>query len=86
VNYVGGCRGRRVRCILDFKTFPYLIITPNEFTQPSSAASIEWYHRWVETGDPATRQRILDYNEDDCIAMRVLQDAVQKLSLNKALI
>jgi len=49
--------------------------------EPSGAASIEWYHRWVETGDVAIRQRILDYNEDDCIAMRVLLDAVQKLSI-----
>ena len=46
-------------------------------THPSGAASIEWYHRWVETGDPKIRQRILDYNEDDCRAMRVLLDAVQ---------
>lgn len=49
--------------------------------EPSGAASIEWYHRWVETGDTAIRQRILDYNEDDCIAMRVLLDEVQKLSV-----
>jgi hypothetical protein len=25
VNYVGGCRGRRLRCILDFKTIIYVI-------------------------------------------------------------
>jgi predicted RecB family nuclease len=50
-------------------------------TEPSGAASIEWYHRWVETGDSAIRQRILDYNEDDCIAMRVLLDAVLNLSI-----
>jgi predicted RecB family nuclease len=49
--------------------------------EPSGAASIEWYHRWVETGDLDIRQRILDYNEDDCIAMRVLLDAVQKMSI-----
>jgi uncharacterized protein len=49
--------------------------------EPSGAASIEWYHRWFETGDLAIRQRILDYNEDDCIAMLVLLDAVQKLSI-----
>ena len=47
--------------------------------EPSGAASIDWYHHWVETGDTITRQRILDYNEDDCIAMRVLLDAVQDL-------
>ena len=29
---------------------------------PSGAASIEWYHSWVQSGDDAIRQRILDYN------------------------
>ena len=50
-------------------------------THPSGAASIEWFHRWVETGDTAIRQRILDYNEDDCRATRVLRDAVDGLTL-----
>ncbi|MDD5556537.1 MAG: TM0106 family RecB-like putative nuclease [bacterium] len=48
-------------------------------TDPSGAASIEWYHRWVQSGDDAIRRRILDYNEDDCIAMRVLLDAIRTL-------
>jgi predicted RecB family nuclease len=48
-------------------------------TDPSGAASIEWYHRWCETGDPQVRQRILDYNEDDCRATIVLLDAVRDL-------
>ncbi|MBP7526768.1 MAG: TM0106 family RecB-like putative nuclease [Syntrophorhabdaceae bacterium] len=48
---------------------------------PSGADSIEWYHRWVESGDPAVRQRILDYNEDDCRAMRVLLDGLGKLDI-----
>jgi predicted RecB family nuclease len=48
-------------------------------TEPSGAASIEWYHRWIESGDPEIRQRILDYNEDDCIAMRVLLDGIREL-------
>jgi uncharacterized protein len=47
--------------------------------EPSGAASIEWYHRWMESGDTAIRQRILDYNEDDCIAMRVLLDGIRQL-------
>ena len=50
-------------------------------THPSGAASIEWFHRWVETGDSKIRQRILDYNEDDCRATRVLKDAVNSLAL-----
>lgn len=48
-------------------------------THPSGAASIEWFHRWIEGGDPAIRQRILDYNEDDCRATRVLRDGLVNL-------
>lgn len=43
-------------------------------TDPSGASSIEWYDRWARTGDPSLRQRLLDYNEDDCRAMRVVWD------------
>ena len=50
-------------------------------THPSGAASIEWFHRWIETRDPEVRQRILDYNEDDCRAMRVLRDALPGLPI-----
>lgn len=46
----------------------------------SGAASIQWFHHWVETGDPAARQRLLDYNEDDCRATRVLLDGIRGLS------
>ena len=48
---------------------------------PSGAASIEWFHRWVETGDATIRQRILDYNEDDCRATRVLRDGIDGLAV-----
>jgi predicted RecB family nuclease len=48
-------------------------------THPSGAASIEWFNRWVETGDTEIRKRILDYNEDDCRATRVLRDALETL-------
>jgi len=46
---------------------------------PSGADSIEWYHRWMDTGDKAVRQRILEYNEDDCRATRVLLDGIRNL-------
>jgi predicted RecB family nuclease len=46
---------------------------------PSGAASIEWFHRWTETGDPKVKQRILDYNEDDCVATRVVLDGIREL-------
>ena len=46
---------------------------------PSGTSSIQWYHEWTETGDRALRARILEYNEDDCRAMRVLVDGVRGL-------
>ena len=50
-------------------------------THPSGAASIEWFDRWINTGgDRAIRQRILDYNEDDCRATRVLLDGIRNLN------
>jgi predicted RecB family nuclease len=49
-------------------------------TNPSGAASIEWFDKWIKTGDPAIKQRILDYNEDDCVATRVLLDGIRGLS------
>jgi predicted RecB family nuclease len=50
-------------------------------SDPSGAASIEWYQRWIESRDPAIRQRILDYNEDDCRATAVLLDGIRSLEL-----
>ena len=49
-------------------------------THPSGAASIEWFDRWCREGDPAVKQRILDYNEDDCRATRVLLDGIRTLA------
>ena len=48
-------------------------------THPSGAASIEWFDNWIKTGDQAVKQRILDYNEDDCRATRVLLDGIRAL-------
>ncbi|HUU67254.1 MAG TPA: TM0106 family RecB-like putative nuclease [Methyloceanibacter sp.] len=48
-------------------------------THPSGAASIEWFDRWIKTGDSGVKQRILDYNEDDCRATRVLLDGIRGL-------
>jgi predicted RecB family nuclease len=49
-------------------------------TSPSGAASIEWFDRWTKTGDPTIRARIIDYNEDDCRATRVLLDGIRALA------
>jgi predicted RecB family nuclease len=49
-------------------------------THPSGAASVEWFDRWCRDHDPAVKQRILDYNEDDCRATRVLLDGIRELT------
>lgn len=49
-------------------------------TNPSGAASIEWFDQWVRTRDHDVRKRILDYNEDDCRATRVLLDGIRDLA------
>lgn len=46
---------------------------------PSGADSIEWYHRWTLMGDESVKQRILAYNEDDCIATMVVLDGIRGL-------
>ena len=48
-------------------------------THPSGAASIQWYDEWVRHGDPAMKQRLLDYNEDDGRATRYLLDGIREL-------
>lgn len=50
---------------------------------PSGAASIEWFDQWVEAEDPKVKQRILDYNEDDCRAMRVLLDRMREMEIRQ---
>lgn len=47
---------------------------------PSGAASIEWFDRWCRERDPAVKQRVLDYNEDDCRATRILLDGIRELT------
>lgn len=48
-------------------------------SNPSGAASIQWFDEWVQTRDPAIKDRILAYNEDDCRATRVLLDGINDL-------
>jgi len=42
--------------------------------EASGANSIFWYEKWLETGDRARLQDIVDYNEDDVIATKVLHE------------
>lgn len=46
---------------------------------PSGALSIKWFNEYLDKKDPNVLKRILEYNEDDCKAMMVLKDAVEKL-------
>lgn len=46
---------------------------------PSGAASIEWYDKFVKEPIDENRMRILEYNEDDCRATRVLLDGIRAL-------
>jgi hypothetical protein len=39
------------------------------------------FDRWCRERKPEVRQRILDYNEDDCRATRVLLDGVRALAV-----
>lgn len=48
---------------------------------PSGAASIEWFDHWVTERDPAVRERILQYNEDDCRATSVLLQELRTMPL-----
>ena len=50
-------------------------------TDPSGTSSIEWFDQWTPTRDPTLKQRLLEYNEDDCCAMRVLLDVMRNLRI-----
>lgn len=47
---------------------------------PSGALSIQWFNEYIETKDEKKLERILLYNEDDCIATMVLKDGLEKLN------
>lgn len=47
---------------------------------PSGTASVEMFDRWCRERNPEIQQRILDYNEDDCRATRVLLDGIRALA------
>lgn len=47
---------------------------------PSGALSIQWYNEYVEKNDKKIMERILEYNEDDCIATMVLKDYLEKIN------
>ena len=46
---------------------------------PSGALSIQWFNEYLSKKDPKMLERILLYNEDDCIATMVLKDGIVKI-------
>ena len=46
---------------------------------PSGALSIQWFNEYINTKDETIKKRILEYNEDDCKAMLVLKNALEKM-------
>jgi uncharacterized protein len=50
-------------------------------SKPSGAASIRWYRDWQQTGDEAIKVRILEYNEDDNLAVGRVLDVLRELQV-----
>jgi len=46
---------------------------------PSGALSIQWFNEYLKEKDEKILKRILEYNEDDCIATMVLKDGIEKI-------
>ncbi len=46
---------------------------------PSGALSIQWFNDYIQKNDPAILKRILEYNEDDCIATMVVKDKLASM-------
>lgn len=70
----------------EWATYNYSVKTLAQFcgfewrdTNPSGAASIQWFNEYCREKDPQKLQRILDYNEDDCIAMRIVKEYLEKI-------
>jgi uncharacterized protein len=78
----------RVRADSEWPTHDYSIKSLAKYcgfnwrdADPSGASSIEWFDQWARGSDPLLRQRLLDYNEDDCRAMRVVLDAMKGFAI-----
>ncbi|MGD0464235.1 MAG: TM0106 family RecB-like putative nuclease, partial [Tepidisphaeraceae bacterium] len=46
----------------------------------SGVQSLVWRHQWEETGDAALRQSLIQYNLEDCFALRLVIDFLRNLS------
>jgi predicted RecB family nuclease len=48
----------------------------------SGLTSVLWRKRWEKSPDEAWKQKIIAYNNDDCMAVRVVNAALQSISAN----
>jgi predicted RecB family nuclease len=49
--------------------------------EASGAHSIIWREQWGEAADPSLKARLIGYNEDDCMALRVVSDFIRSLTV-----
>jgi len=49
---------------------------------PSGLQSIAWRYEWERSGDDATKQKLLDYNRQDCLALEVVVDGIARICRN----
>lgn len=50
----------------------------------SGLQSLVWRHQWEENRDPALKQRLVEYNEDDCVALRMLAERIGRVKESAA--
>lgn len=61
------------------KNIEHFYLEAREGDVTNAGASIVWYERWKETGEPALLQSIEKYNEDDVRSTQELRDWLLKL-------
>ena len=80
----GGCKNQKEGSVAEAGLFHQDTGQVSRFTwrgtNPSGATSIGWYDRWVNTKDRDVKERILIYNEDDCVATRVLLHGIRAIA------
>ncbi len=61
------------------KNIEHFYLEAREGDVTNAGASIVWYERWKETGEPALLESIEKYNEDDVRSTQELRDSLLKL-------
>jgi predicted RecB family nuclease len=50
----------------------------------SGLQSIAWRYEWESSGDDATKQKLLDYNRHDCLALEVVVGGIARICRNNS--